>query len=159
MKNIIALLLFAGGMSAWYFYHQLHEAELGLTAVQQQLADLEKSSAPRRAEYKAAGSVKAIKEKINAKKAELKTAQEKVQALEHARQQVLAEKAALLAALRQVHVGREFKLVLSSGRNLGQVRILKIEDSGLSIATTSGVTKVLPGELPQELRSALFLTQ
>lgn len=157
MKNFFALLLFIAGMSGWYLYHQHTEALAGLAAAEHQLDELDKSTAVRRAEFKAASAVMTIKAKIQEKKAELKTAQDQVKALEAARQQVISEKSSVMTSLRQIYIGREVNLTLTTGRNLGQVRILKIEDSGLSVATTSGVVKVLPSELSKEIRDALFL--
>lgn len=65
----------------------------------------------------------------------------------------------LVVNLRQKFVGREINLSLTTGRNLGQVKILKIEDSGISLATTSGVLKVSPRELSPQIREALFLVE
>ncbi len=159
MKNFLALLLFLGGMSGWYLHHQHREAESSLASAKQQWMELEKVASTRRTEFKAANAVMSIKEQIKTKKAELKKLQDEAASLEISRQQVISQKNSLILSLRQKFVGRDVSLTLTSGRNLGQVKILKIEDSGLSVATTSGVVKVSPAELSPEIRSALFLSR
>lgn len=152
MKNLLALLLFVAGFTAWYIHRQRQESIEGLEAAQNQIADFEKIAVVKRGEYKAAESAIAIRDKINAKKAEVKALQAKLQSLNESRMNVDAEKVALLAAIRQKFVGRTLPMLLTSGRNLGQVRIMKLDDAAVTVATTSGVVKVLPHELPQDLR-------
>jgi hypothetical protein len=153
MKNIIALLIFAGGFYGWYLHHQKTQAEESLQAARYQLAEVESSTSARRAEFQAAEKAMSIKAKINDQKAELARLQTRLQALSTERSSVLAERQTTLSAIRQKFIGRTFPLVTTGGRDLGQVRIIKMDDSGLSVATTTGVAKVLPNELPQELRS------
>ncbi len=158
MKNFLALILFAAGFTARYFYHQKQEINEGLVAAQLQIADLEKAAVNKRSEFKAAESAMAIRAKITARKNENKTLQTKLQTLNDSRQTVEAEKLALLTAIRQKFIGRTLPMVLASGRNLGQVRIMKMEDAAVTVATTSGVVKVLPNELPLDLRGQFLYT-
>lgn len=158
MKNFLALMLFAGGFAAWYFYHQKQEISEGLVATQQQIADLEKAAGNKRGEFKAAESAMAIRAKIIARKDENKTLQTKLQTLNESRKTVEAEKLALLAAIRQKFIGRTLPMALVTGRNLGQVRIMKVEEAAVTVATTSGVVKVLPNELPADLRGQFLYT-
>ncbi|MBV6501458.1 MAG: hypothetical protein CJBNEKGG_03970 [Prosthecobacter sp.] len=153
MKNIIALLIFAGGFYGWYLHHQKTQAEESLQAARYQLAEVETSTAARRAEFQAAEKAMSIKTKVNDQKAELARLQTRLQALSTERSSVQAERQAALGAIRQKFIGRTFPLITTGGRDLGQVRIIKMDDSGLSVATTTGVAKVLPNELPQDLRS------
>lgn len=153
MKNIIALLIFAGGFYGWYLHHQKTQAEESLQAARYQLAEVETSTAARRAEFLAAEKAMSIKTKVNDQKAEFARLQTRLQALFKERSSVLAERQTTLGAIRQKFIGRTFPLTTTGGRDLGQVRIIKMDDSGLSVATTTGVAKVLPNELPQELRS------
>jgi hypothetical protein len=154
MKNFLALLLFAGGFAAWYLYNQHNEAKEGLESAQGQLAELDKNIAGRRAEFQAVSSVMAIKAKIAAKKTELADLNKKLQDT-HA---TMKERQATLAAIRQKFIGQTMPMTLASGRDLGQVRIIKIDEAGLSVATTSGVVKVLPNELPPALRAQFLYT-
>ena len=153
MKNIIALLIFAGGFYGWYLHHQKTQAEESLQAARYQLAEVETSTAARRAEFQAADKAMAIKAKINDQKAELAKMQARLQALATERNSVMAERQTALVAIRQKFIGRTIPLVTAGGRDLGQVRIIKMDDSGLSVATTTGVAKILPNELPPELRT------
>lgn len=153
MKNVIALLIFAGGFYGWYLHHQKTQAEESLQAARYQLAEVETATSARRAEFQAADKAMSIKAKINDQKAEFARLQTRLQTLAAARSSVLAERQTTLTAIRQKFIGRTFTLVTSGGRDLGQVRIIKMDDSGLSVATTTGVAKVLPNELPQDLRS------
>jgi len=153
MKNFLALLLFAGGFAAWYLYNQNKEAKEGLESAQLQLADLEKNIASRRAEYQAASGAMAIKAKITGKKTELADLNKKLKATHAIQNTTIKEKQATLAAIRQKFIGQTIPMALASGRDLGQVRIIKMDEAGLSVATTSGVVKVLPNELPPALRA------
>jgi hypothetical protein len=153
MKNILALLLFGGGFAAWYLYHQHQEAQEGLESAQMQLAELEKNITNRRVEFQAASGAMNIKAKIAAKKAELAELNKKLQA-NHAEQNTTQkERQATLSAIRQKFIGQTLPMALVSGRDLGQVKIIKMDEAGLSVATTSGVVKVLPNELPPALRA------
>jgi hypothetical protein len=158
MKNFLALILFAGGFAAWYFYNQKKESNEGLEAAQSQVADLEKAAVIKRSEFQAAESAMAIRAKVTARKDEIKTLQNKLQALIDSRRSIEADKLALLTAIRQKFIGSTIPLVLAGGRNLGQVRIMKMEDAAITVATTSGVVKVLPNELPPELRGQFLYT-
>lgn len=158
MKNFLTLILFAGGFAAWYFYNQKQESNEGLAAARSQIADLEKVAVIKRGEFKAAEGAMAIRAKITARKDEIKTLQTKLQTLNDSRRAVEADKLALLTAIRQKFIGRTIQLVLAGGRNLGQVRIMKMEDAAVTVATTSGVVKVLPNELPPDLRGQFLYT-
>lgn len=152
MKNFLALILFAGGFTAWYFYNQVKEGNEGLEAARNQIADLEKVATIKRGEFKAAEGAMAIRAKITARKDAIKALQNKLQTLNDSRRAVEADKFTLLSAIRQKFIGRTIPLVLAGGRDLGQVRIMKMEDAAVTVATTSGVVKVLPNELPPDLR-------
>ncbi len=158
MNNFLALLVFAGGFAAWYFYSQKKQSNEGIEAAQLQIADLEKVAVIKRGEFKAAESAMAIRAKITARKEEIKALQTKLQSLSTSKQAVDTEKLALLTAIRQKFIGRTLPMVLASGRNLGQVRIMKMEDAAVTVATTSGVVKVLPNELPLDLRGQFLYT-
>lgn len=153
MKNFIALLIFAGGFYGWYLHHQKTQAEESLQAARYQLAEVESATAARRAEFQAADKAMAIKARINDQKAEFTKLQARLQALATERNSVMAERQTTLVAIRQKFIGRTIPLVTAAGRDLGQVRIIKMDDSGLSVATTTGVAKILPNELPPELRT------
>ncbi len=152
MKNFIALLVFAGGFTAWFFYHQKAELTEGLEAASQQLAQLEQNLASKRQEFQAMSGMMNIKSKITAKRAELAELQSKTKSVQQAARVATEEKKAALALLRQRFVGQTLPIKLMSGRDLGSVRVMKLDDSGLSVATTSGIVKIQPNELPQELR-------
>ena len=158
MKNLFALLLFTGGFAAWYFHHEKTETISGIEAAQVQMADLEKNTAAKRAEYQAAVGMMNIKTKVDEKKAELAGLQKKIQALQQQQVSVDREKQNTLIAIRQKFIGQTMPIVLAGGRNLGNVRIIKLDDAGLSVATTSGVVKISPNELTSEQKSLFHYT-
>lgn len=155
MKNFLALLLFLGGFAAWYFHHEKTETLGGIESAQAQLADLEKNTATKRAEYQAAVGMMNIKAKVDAKKVELAELQKKLQALQQQQITTDRDKQNTLIAIRQKFIGQTLPIVLAGGRDLGNARIIKIDDTGLSVATTSGVVKIAPSELTNE-QKALF---
>ena len=105
MKNIIALLIFAGGFYGWYLHHQKTQAEESLQAARYQLAEVETSTAARRAEFLAAEKAMSIKTKVNDQKAEFARLQTRLQALSKERSSVLAERQTTLGAIRQKFIG------------------------------------------------------
>lgn len=157
MKNFIALLLFAGGFGAWYLYHQKQETTDGLEQARVQLAEHEKVAAAKRVENQAVTAMMAIQKQVTDKKAELNALRTKLNTLKEDRAAVAKERQQALLGIRQSFVGTTVPLKLVSGRDLGQVRIMKVEDTGVSVATSLGVQKVPPTELPTELKQALGL--
>lgn len=155
MKNFLALLVFAGGFAGWYLYHQKQETAEGLAAAQLQLANYEKAAVTRRAEFQALSGTATISKKVADKQAELNQLRGKLNALREAQNSVARDRQQTLAAIRQTYVGKTIPMTLASGRNLGPVRIMKADETGVSVATPSGVQKVPPHELPQEVKQML----
>lgn len=156
MKNFLILLLFVGGYTAWYMYDQKKNILEGLESAQVQYDQLEKSVSGRRAEYQAAKKVVTIKQRLAEQKAGLAGLQKKLQAVQLAQNNQVKERQNTLAAIRQRFVGQTLPVVLASGRDLGQVRIMSMNEGGLSVATTSGIVKILPNDLPQALQVQFF---
>jgi hypothetical protein len=75
--------------------------------------------------------------------------------VQEAQAAVMRERQQMLVAIRQTFVGKTILLTLTTGRNLGSVRIMKSDDTGLTVAMTSGVLKVPPHELPQDVKTML----
>jgi hypothetical protein len=156
MKNFIALLIFAGGFAGWYLYNEKNETADSLQQARQQLSDMDKSITERRAEFQRYSTVATLQKQVASKQAELKSLNDKLQSLGNQRSAVLQEQAQQRGIVRQAQVGKTITLTLISGRALGPVRILKIDDSGVSVANATGIVKVLPTELPAEIKQ-LFL--
>lgn len=156
MKNFFALFIFAGGFVGWYLYHEKKEAIEGLHQAKQQLGDFEKSITERRSEFQLYSRVATLKKQINSKQVELKSLNDKLQSLGDQTSALLSEQAQLRSIIRQKHVGKTIILTLNSGRNLGSVRILKIDDSGVSVANATGIIKVQPSELPPDLKQLML---
>jgi hypothetical protein len=155
MKNFLALLVFAGGFAGWYLYHQKQEVEESLAATQKQSEIHEKEAAIKRAEFQALNSVMAIRKKAAEKQAELILLRNQLKTLRDAKDAVARDRQQTLAAIRQTFAGKTIPLKLNNGRDLGQVRIMKADDTGVTVALPSGVQKVPPQELPQDLKQAL----
>lgn len=156
MKNFLALLLFGGAFAGWYLFNQKQETAERLTEAQTQFAELEKIGSARRAEFQGINSAVTIKNKAAEKQRELDALRTKLKSLQDMQAVALQKRYETLYAIRQTHIGKVIPLKLKSGRDLGQVRLMKIEDAGVSVATPSGVIKVPPNELPPEVSQMLL---
>lgn len=156
MKNFIALLIFAGGFAGWFLYNEKNETADSLQQARQQLSDMDKSIAERRTEFQRYSTVATLQKQVASKQAELKSLNDKLQSLGNQTSAVIKEQQEQRGVLRQAQVGKTINLTLVTGRALGQVRILKIEDTGISVANATGIVKVLPSELPPEIKQ-MFL--
>ncbi|MEN3941491.1 hypothetical protein WJU23_09380 [Prosthecobacter sp. SYSU 5D2] len=160
MKNFIALLIFAAGGTAWYFYHQYSEAKALNADYAKNLAVQEQGVAARRAEIQAYAQLLDLQNKVQAKKAEVNEVVASDKKLQEELNRLRKEKVAIILAARQSYMGQTLpELVLADGRKLQTVRVLKVDDSGLSVIVPSGVQKISPEELPEELRHRLHYSQ
>lgn len=155
MKNFLALLVFAGGFGGWFLHHQKQETSDSLAAARTQFAEYDKVASTRRAEYQSMKSAIAVKNKATEKQAELNGLKAKLKTLRDAQEAAARDRQQTVAAIRQTYVGKTVALRLTTGRDLGQVRIMKVDETGVAVATPSGVVKVAPHELPQEVKQAL----
>lgn len=156
MKNFIALLIFAGGFTGWYLHHEKNETADRLQEAQQQLGEIEKSIIDRRSEFQRYSTVSTLQKQVATRQQELKILNDKLTHLGDQKSAILQEQAQQRSVLRQVQVGKTLQLTLVTGRALGQVRVLKVDDTGLSVANANGIVKVLPSELPPEIKQ-MFL--
>ncbi len=156
MKNFIALLIFAGGFTGWYLHHEKNETTDSLQQARQQLGDIEKSITDRRIEFQRYSTVGTLHKQVTNKQEELKNLNDKLKSLGDQKSALLKEQSQQRALLRQTQVGKTLHLTLTTGRALGQVRVLKVDDTGLSVANANGIIKVLPSELPPEIKQ-MFL--
>jgi hypothetical protein len=156
MKNFIALLIFAGGLTGWFLHHEKIETADSLQQAKQQLGELEKSIIDRRSEFQRYRTIGSLQKQIADKQVELKTLNDQLTNLRDQKSALLQEQSQQRAILRQTQVGQTLNLTLTTGRALGQVRILKVDDTGISVTNASGIVKVLPSELPPEIKK-MFL--
>lgn len=156
MKNFIALLIFAGGFTGWYLHHEKNETADSLQQAKQQLGEIEKSMIDRRSEFQRYSTVGTLQKQVATKQQELKLLNDKLNLLGDQKNALLLKQAQQRAVLRQDQVGKILQLTLVTGRALGQVRVLKVDDSSLSVANANGIVKVLPSELPPEIKQ-MFL--
>jgi hypothetical protein len=155
-KNFLALLVFAGLLSGWYLFNQHKETAERLSEAQRQYDEIEQIASVRRSEFQGINSAITIKNKAAEKQKELNDLRIKLKTLEDSQQVMFQKRFETLHALRQTHIGKTIALKLNSGRDLGQVRLMKIDDSGVAVATPSGVVKVAPNELPPEVSQMLL---
>lgn len=152
MKNFFLFLLFAGGLSAWYLYYQQGKAAAELTELSKNLALYEQSVQQRRVEFQALTKAVELQKKIQLKQGEIATVQERERGLKEVLAGLVKKRAAVILSARQAYVGRVLpELTLTNGKKLAQVKILKADDSGLSVSLPSGIQKILPSELPPEM--------
>lgn len=156
MKNFLALLIFVGGAAAWYFYHQYSEAKTMNTGYEKNLALHEQSVAARKAEMQAYAQFLDLRNQIKAKQAEISAVTAKEAGLRKRLAAVAEEKRAVIARVRQSFVGQTWpELALADGRKLQNVKVMKVEDGGLSLISTTGVQKFTAAELTPEVRRKL----
>lgn len=156
MKNFLALLIFVGAAAAWYFYHQYSEAKTVNTGYEKTLALHEQSVAARKAELQSYAQLLELQNQIKGKQAEIAAIAAKEADVRKRLAAVGAEKQAVISRARQSFVGQTWpELVLADGRKLQNVKVLKVEDSGLSLITPTGVQKITAADLPPEMRQKL----
>jgi uncharacterized protein HemX len=156
MKNIIALILFAGGFAGWYLHQEKQEVAESLQASQNQVIELEKALTERRGEFQRYSTVAALQQKTASKQNELKVLHDKLKDLRAQTDAVIKEQGDQRHAFRQAQIGKSINLTLTSGRALGQVRIIKVDDASVSVANATGIVKVQISELPADLKQ-MFL--
>jgi hypothetical protein len=157
MKNLIALLLFLGGASAWKMWYDHQNHLEGLSAAQEQAAALDKSLQGTRAEVKAYAQIAQLRGQITlAENAVNSLRQQQLQA-EQNLQITQSQTLQSLAQARQKFAGQVLQgLQLQDGRKLGNVRLIKLEENNISVATVGGVVKFAPAQLPEPLRRQFF---
>jgi hypothetical protein len=157
MKNLFALLLFAAGLAGWYFYDQLEKMKEDLADASRNIAEYEKSLEARRQEFQTLVSTLELQKKVEFRKAEILAMQGKTEEARAESGKVRQERVQHLTRLRQRMIGEVLpELVLADGRKLFNVRISKIDDTGLAVTSASGVTKLRPAELSADLRRRMY---
>jgi hypothetical protein len=157
MKNLFALLLFAAGLAGWYFYDQLEKMKEDLADASRNIAEYEKSLEARRLEFQTLVSTLELQKKVEFRKAEILAMQGKTEEARAESGKVRQERVQHLTRLRQRMIGEVLpELVLADGRKLFNVRISKIDDTGLAVTSASGVTKLRPAELSADLRRRMY---
>lgn len=156
MKNLFALLLFAAGLAGWYFYDQLEKMKGDLADARRNIAAYEKTLEARRTEFQTLVGALELQKKVEFRKAEILAMKGKAEQARADAQGVRQERAQVVSSLRQRLIGQVLpELVLADGRKLFNVRISKVDDTGLAVTSTSGVTKLRPAELSADLRRRL----
>lgn len=156
MKNLFALLIFAAAVGGWYLYDQHNKGQKQIADLSQSLPGYEQNVMTRRADFQTYVTLLELQQKVQAKRGEIAAIQEKERLLKDTLSRLSKERVDIINRDRQAQVGRIIpELTLLDGRKLAQVRILKVEDSGLSISLTSGVQKLMPSDLPADLRKTL----
>ncbi len=157
MKNLIALILFASGLAGWYFYDQLEKMKEDLEDSRRNIAAYEKTLEARRTEFQTLVGALELQKKTEFRKAEIAAMKGKAAEARVESQKVRGEQKQIIVSLRQRLVGQVLpELVLADGRKLFNVRISKLDDTGLAVTSTSGVTKLRPAELSADLRRRLY---
>lgn len=157
MKNLFALLLFAAGLAGWYFYDQLEKMKGDLADARRNIAAYEKTLEERRTEFQTLVGALELQKKVEFRKAEILAMKGKAEQARADAQAVRQERTQVVGRLRQRLIGQVLpELVLADGRKLFNVRISKVDDTGLAVTSSSGVTKLRPAELSVDLRRRLY---
>ncbi len=156
MKNLLVLLLFAGGFYGWYAYHKNEQMKVDVEEARKNLEVFEQRVMTRRSEFQAIITALDQQKQAAAKTEEIKAIKAKEALQEDELRSLEREKGQIISRLRQAWVGTVIpELALVDGRKLVQVRVSKSDESGLSVTSTSGVVKILPKDLPEEWRKKL----
>jgi hypothetical protein len=156
MKNLVALILFAAGLAGWYFYDQMQKMRGDLEDSRRNIATYEKTVEARRVEFQVLTGALELQKKVEFRKAEISAMKAKSEQAAADSRVLRQERTAVVAQLRQRVVGQLLpELVLADGRKLFNVRITKVDDTGLAVTSASGVTKLRPVELSAEMRERL----
>ncbi|MES2505117.1 MAG: hypothetical protein V4599_00340 [Verrucomicrobiota bacterium] len=155
MKNFLALLIFAAAGGGWYVYYQDTQAKKQIAEMTQNLPIYEQTVATRQAEVQAYSRMLDLQKKAQAKRTEVNAIVEKERTLKETVIRLAKEKSDIISRARQAFAGKVIpELTLADGRKLAQVKIIKVEENGLSVTLSSGVQKILPSELPENLRKS-----
>lgn len=157
MKNLLALILFAGGLAGWYFYNQYQKMQKELANARKNLEAYESTLAERQTEFQTLVAALEMKKKVEFRKAEIAAMKTKADQARAETQNLRREHAAAVAEIRKKFIGQVFpELVLANGRKLVNVRVTKVDETGVAVTSASGVTKLRPVELSPEMRSMFY---
>lgn len=152
-SSTIILLLLLGGVGAWLVKQQQDEAHEGVAEAQRQNATLEPAVAEKRAEFQTLTGALLLKKKAAAERSDLEAARSRLADLVTQEKTLRDQKRAVAADARRGLIGITIPdLVLTDGRNVGQAKVIKIEDDNVSFAVSTGVLRVAPRELPSDLQ-------
>ncbi|HCN30866.1 MAG TPA: hypothetical protein DIT64_19530 [Verrucomicrobiales bacterium] len=157
MKNLLALIIFASAVAGWYFYDQFKKMKAGLDEAVKNIEAYEGTVAGRRAEMQAIIGALELQKKVEFRKAEVAALKTKADQARAETVNLGREKVAAVTEARQKQVGRVFtEFVLADGRKLLNVRVTKVDNTGVAVTSASGVTKLRPSELTPEMRALFF---
>lgn len=157
MKNLVALILFAAGLAGWYSYDQLEKMKGDLADARSNIAAYEKTLEARRVEFQTLVGALELQKKVEFRRAEILAMKGKAEQARTESKAVRQEQTEVVHQLRQRLIGQVLpELVLADGRKLFNVRISKVDDTGLAVTSVSGVTKLRPAELSADLRRRLY---
>lgn len=157
MKNFLAVLIFAACGIGWFFYHEHTSAQKAIAELEVNLPHLEQTTALKRLESQAYERISQTSQNIRTKQAEIDAVRARESALQAEIISLRKDREKIIAQARSKYAGQVLpQLILQDGRQLTQVKIIRIDESGLSVAVPSGVQKIASSELPLELKKALF---
>lgn len=154
MKNFLALILFAGGLAGWYFYDQFQKMKTQLADMRKNIEAYDSTLSSRRDEFQSIVAALELQKKVEFRKAEIVALRAKAEQSRQGLQGLRREHTAIIREIRGRFVGQFVpEFVLADGRKLNQVRITKVDETGVALTSPSGVTKLRPSELSPELKA------
>lgn len=158
MKNFIALCLFILAAGGWYYYQQYSKATRAAQEYARAVPLLEQQVDAKRKESQAFEALAAMQARIQAKNAEVAGVKARTVELERAMAALRQERQKLVAAHRDQFTGQTLPVLqLVQGRRLENVKIVKVEETGISVMLPSGLIKIPAGDLPEDMRKRLHL--
>lgn len=157
MKNFLALILFIGGLAGWYFYDQFQKMKTQLVETRKNINAYDETLTSRREEYQSIVAALELQKKVEFRKAEINALRAKAEEARIAVQNMRGEHAAIIREIRGRFVGQLVsEFILADGRKLTNVRISKVDETGVALTSPSGVTKLRPAELSPEFKAKFY---
>lgn len=156
-SSTIILLLLLGGVGAWLVKQQQDDAHEGIAESQQQKTALDAAVAEEKAEFQTLTGALILQKKAAAERSDLEAARAHLAELVAQEKTLLDQKRTVAADARRTLIGITIpNLTLNDGRNVGQAKVIKIEDDNVSFAVSTGVLRVAPRELPSDLQKRFY---
>jgi hypothetical protein len=157
MKNFIALLIFFGGVGAWYWHHDKSQMEEWIAAVTEQQDLLKQKVAVQRTSLAVVEKAFAAQKRVAELRQGLAVLAAKQKTLDEEKASLSRQRQTAQTGTRQHLVGTVLTdLTLADGRKWTEAKVTKIDDSSVSLQVPSGVVRVPSRDLPPELQK-LFL--
>lgn len=158
--KIIAYIFFLAAVVAGtygiYYTTQVDEAQRKLSTLEAQIETTARSMQQFGKTLEERRQIVALQTELDAAEKAAEATEADLQAAKKEHEKIRQEFEIDIVAVREASTGLSFpSITLVNGTVLKNAKIQRVEESGLAILNDMGVSKVMPAELPQELRDRL----